>query len=128
MNPSKILIRKGDVENAKKEVERYAGRGCETGYSILGKIHANRVYEIARIVKAGPNSRRGSVHFSIDPEVVREALEQEMKKDKDARYLGDCHSHPWSPPPQPSHIDINQLKRAKETRPWFVIGVHSLDA
>lgn len=37
----------------------------------------------------------------------------------------DLHSHPWPSKPNPSSIDIGQLRRARKLRPWFAIAVFS---
>ncbi|TBR08522.1 MAG: hypothetical protein EPO62_06485 [Candidatus Nitrosotenuis sp.] len=125
MNPSKILIRKSDLESAIKEVKNHARDHEETGVAFLGEIRQNKVYVITKVVGAGPRAQRGNVSFTTDERSISDTLKQEIEKNDKTRYLGDGHSHPWPSSPEPSGIDVNQLRRARKTRSWFTIAVFS---
>lgn len=125
MNPSKVLIKKSDLEFAIDEVKNHAEDHEETGVAFLGEIKQNKVYVITKVVGAGPRSQRGSVSFTTDEKSISDSLKHEIKRNDKTRYLGDGHSHPWPSKPEPSSIDMNQLRRARKTRPWFTIAVFS---
>lgn len=92
---------------------------------MLGKIRPNRVYVVTKFVRAGPEAERGPASFTTDESSNLKILEYEIAVDREIRYLGDVHSHPWPSKPFPSGIDHDQLRQARKTRPWFVIGVFS---
>lgn len=107
------------------DVKKYAERNEETVFSLFGDILSNRIYRVTRVVIGGPRTERSHVSCSTDEETVSNALKEEQEKNKNARYLGDFHSHPWPTTPSPSGIDIDQLQRERRKRPWFIIGVFS---
>jgi len=119
------LIKEKDLEFARSDVRENVEKGIETGVMFLGSIRPNKVYVITKVVRAGPRSEKGPVSFSTDEEANRKALELERMLDDEVRYLGDGHSHPWPSKPNPSGIDIDQLRRARKLRPWFIIAVFS---
>lgn len=125
MNPSKVLIRRSDLEYAIDEVKNHAEDHEETGVAFLGEIKQNKVYIITKVVGAGPKAQRGNVSFTTDEKSISDALKHEIRKNSNARYLGDGHSHPWPSRPEPSSIDLNQLRCARKSRPWFIIAVFS---
>jgi len=125
LNPTKILIKKSDLARVLEEGEKYDEQGVETGWSANGIIHDNRVYEIKRIVDAGPNCRREAAAFTIDPDVVSAALAEDIENNPKTRNLLDGHSHPFPYPPYPSCIDTAQLRRERERRPWFCSAIQS---
>lgn len=125
LNPTKVLIRDGDLQDIIDDVKEHAEDGNETGVGLLGRIQHNKVYVITRIVKSGPRSERSSIRYTTDEEKILQELREEKSKNEDARYLGDLHSHPWPTTPMPSGIDIDQLKRARKVRSWFIIAVTS---
>jgi len=125
LNPSKILIRNADLEFAIEEVKNHAQDHEETGVAFLGEIRPNKVYVVTKVVGAGPKAQRGSVSFTTDEKSISDALKQEIKRNDKTRYLGDGHSHPWPSSPEPSSIDVNQLRRSRKTRSWFTIAVFS---
>lgn len=125
MNPSKILIRESDLQTCIEDVKKYAEEGKETGISAFGKIRQNRVYIITKIAKAGPRAEKGAASFTTDENEISKILEYERAVDNEVRYLIDMHSHPWPSRPNPSSIDVGQLKSARKLRPWFTIAVFS---
>lgn len=120
-----MLIREKDLTTCRDEVKRYANEKKETGFMVLGKIRTNKVYVITKIVSGGPGTERHNISFTTDEISNSKILEHERAIDDEVRYLSDFHSHPWPESPNPSGVDFNQLKRARNLRPWFVIGVFS---
>lgn len=125
MNPTKILIKRSDVEKCRKEVAEHAKNGDETGFSFLGEIKPNKVYSITETVPAGPKSERSHLSFSFDDEYIRGKLEIAVGENDRTRYLGAGHSHPWPTTPEPSCTDMEQLKNSRKIRSWFFIAVVS---
>lgn len=125
MNPSKILITKSDMKSCVDEVLEHARSGNETGFAFFGEIRPNKVYVIRKIILGGPRSERGHTSFTTDDVKIREELELARSENAKIRYIGDGHSHPWPTAPCPSHTDVNQLRRSKKIRPWFIIAVFS---
>ena len=125
MNPTKVLITKSDMQMCRDEVLEHARDGNETGFAFFGEIRSNKVYVITKIVLGGPRSERGHASFTTDEVKIREELKKAKAENSKIRYLGDGHSHPWPTVPSPSGTDINQLRRSRKTRSWFVIAVFS---
>lgn len=113
------------MRTARNDVKEHAEKGNETGLMMLGKIRPNKVYVVTKFVGAGPKAERRSASFTTDEISNSKILEHERAVDSEIRYLSDVHSHPWPQRPNPSGIDIDQLRRARKMRPWFVIGVFS---
>lgn len=125
LNPSKILITESDMKTCIGEVLEHARNGNETGFAFFGEIKPNKVYVIKKVILGGPRSERGHASFTTDEIRICEELEKARLENVETRYIGDGHSHPWPTTPCPSHIDINQLRRSRKTRSWFIIAVFS---
>lgn len=121
MNPSKVLIYEKDFKQIQNHISKFSKDGIETGYSLLGTIRENRIYEVKKVVFF-EDVERTEVSFSTDPEKVKQKI-----KETGLRYLGDNHTHPWKTEPYPSTTDINQLRESRIDRPWNMIGIHSID-
>lgn len=125
LNPTKILIKKSDLQLCRDEVLLHAKDGNETGFAFFGEIKPNRVYVIKKIVLGGPRSERGHASFTTDEIKILEELKEAKTVNPKIRYLGDGHSHPWPTIPSPSSIDTNQQRRSRKIRSWFMIAVFS---
>ncbi len=126
MNPIKVVMTEGVYNEGFSCIDYCAKQGIEDGYTLLGLIHPNKVYEITKIIPAGPKSERSEVSFSPDSETIKNQLHAEIEINPNIRWISDNHLHPWNEEPTPSSIDINQLREARKTRPWTIIGLHSL--
>lgn len=127
IRPKKILLTESSVQHIRDEVKLWGNRGLETGGYYVGKIHPNFVYEITDLIDAGPNAERSGASFTPDYEHAMKVMSEIKKKHPEKRYLGEWHLHPWKGEPHPSGIDLEQLKKSSEKRPWYVIMLHSLD-
>lgn len=125
MNPSKILIKTSDMDLMINDVMEHAEKGVETGFSFFGEIRPNNVYVITNVKLAGIGAVRSHASFTTDDKETASELERLMKENHKIRLLGEGHLHPWPTTPEPSSIDINQLRKARKERIWFIIAVFS---
>lgn len=126
MNPIKIVMTESIYNEGLSCIDGCAKIGIEDGYSSLGLIHSNGIYEITSLIHAGPKSERSEVSFSPDSETIKNWLCAELEKNPNIRWLADTHLHPWDGEPVPSSTDVNQLIESRKMRPWTIIGLHSL--
>ena len=126
MNPFKVVMTENICNEGFSCIDDCAKQGIEDGYTLFGFIHPNKVYEITKIIHAGPKSERSEVSFSPDSETIKNELRAELETNPNIRWIGDNHLHPWSEEPTPSSVDINQMREARKTRPGTIIGLHSL--
>lgn len=126
LNAVKVLMTQKIYNAGTRLIRGYAKKGIENGYSLFGIIHPNKVYEIKKIIPAGPKSERSAVSFSPDKETIQDELRKELQLNPNIRYVGDNHSHHFDTEPYPSGIDVSQLVEARVERPYTIIGVHSL--
>jgi molybdopterin/thiamine biosynthesis adenylyltransferase len=117
----KILIADDDLEKIEEDKNKWLPKGLETGGYIFGKIFPNGLAQVTHIIDGGPKARRTPISFSGDNEYATKVKEELRKGDPDVRLLGEYHVHPWKGLSHPSGGDINQLRKVKNARPWFVI-------
>jgi len=117
----KVLLTEDQLLKINEDKNRWASRGLETGGYLFGHLYPNGLAEVTHVLDGGPKAERTPMSFSGDNEYATEVKTKLQKEDPEIALLGEYHLHPWDGYPIPSAGDVEQLKKAKEVRPWFFI-------
>lgn len=117
----KFLIPDSELRKIEEDKGKWLPSRLETGGYIFGKLFPNGLAQVTHVLDGGPKAERTSISFSGDSEYATKVKAELQKQDPEIRLLAEYHVHPWDGFPNPSGGDTEQLKMAKEKRPWEVI-------
>ena len=127
MRVKKVLLPESELKKIEEDKSKWLAKGLETGGYIFGKLHPNGVAEVTHVIDGGPNAERTPTSFSGDNEHATKIKDELRKNDPKILLLGEYHLHPWNGLPLLSHIDLRQLREAKNLRPWFIALLSTRD-
>jgi molybdopterin/thiamine biosynthesis adenylyltransferase len=127
MNVRKLLLPESELKKIEEDKNKWLAKGLETGGYLFGRLYPNGVAEVTHVIDGGPKAERAPASFSGDNEYATKIKDELRKENPKILLLGEYHLHPWDGIPRLSHIDLHQLKIAKELRPWFIVLLTTKD-